>query len=383
MELNKLGLKNKLSATLLALAASLIMSPSAFSQSPDWSYAPVVDDAENIPIPIILFDEGHNNFHIANKSYYGFTKLLTADGYNIRALDGPFVDDPTATPVSDFQHQKNLANILVIASPCQAVPCNTSIGDALTDLEVTEIHQWVEQGGSLLLIIDHPPFAQTTNLALAFGIDVNQVTVPTVVFDTANTSNNILNPNSDLVLGRNTTEAVSYVKTFTGSSFSINPNPPLDATFEPILELQPGFYQGMAIKVGAGRVYLSSEAAMFTTQLFDDGTPWGMHVASAAFNEQFLRNIIHWLDGRMSVISGQVALADGTPVSGVTIQFVSQAGRTWTTVTDNLGNYISPRGLPNSGYLVTGISSLYDFSSNLIAIGDSPNRNQNFTAVPK
>ncbi|VAX01168.1 hypothetical protein MNBD_GAMMA22-2570 [hydrothermal vent metagenome] len=385
MKNTKYSIKHKLSLSLLALLSNLIILPSAFSQSPDWSYAPVVDDAENNPIPIILFDEGHNNFHIANKSYYGFTKLLTADGYNIRPLNGPFVDDPAATPTSDFQHQKDLANILVIASPCQAVPCNTSVGDALTDLEVTEIHQWVEQGGSLLLIIDHPPFAQTSNLALAFGIDLILDRIDKLTFDVTNVTFNTINSNSDLILGRNTSEAISYIQTFTGTSFSINPNPPLDVTFEPVLELQAGVYQGIALNVGAGRVYISGEAAMFTTQLTFDGVPWGMHIASAAYNEQYLRNIVHWLDGRMSVISGKVSLADGTPVSGVTIQFVNQAGRTWKTVSDSLGNYISPRGMRNNGYIVTAISSVYDFVSNanLVVVGDSPTRNHNFTAVPK
>ncbi len=367
---------------LFVLLSNAVILPAALSQSPDWSYAPVVERPENIPAPIVLFDEGHNNFHNANVSYYGFTKQLTADGYNVRTIKGPLVDDPNIAQSSDFQHQKDLAKILVIANPCLTLPCNSLDDNAFTALEVAELRQWVEQGGSLFLIIDHPPFAQVTDLALAFGVDVIKDSFPTTVFSTANATNNALNGSSDLVLGRNLLESVSYVKSFTGAAFAINANPPLDTVFESIMSLIPDLYQGMAIKVGAGRVYLSSEAGMFTTQLDADGNPWGMHVPTAEYNEQYLRNIIHWLEGRLSVISGKVALADGSGVSGVTIEFVNQGGSVWTATTDSNGYYVSPMGVGDDTYLVTAKSDAYNFAFNgfLLSVSEKTVR-QNFSAI--
>ncbi len=382
---NKFKQKYKIISAFIIIVSNFIILPTAYCQSPDWSYSPKIINPENIPNPIILFDEGHNNFHIANKSYYGFSKLLTADGYNIRSLKGPFADVANTAPLSDFQQQKSLSKILVIASPCQTSPCQKTTANALTTQEVTAIRQWVVDGGSLLLIIDHPPFAHVTNLASTFGIDIILSTIPKVIFNKTNLTNNILNSNSDLVQGRNNSENVSYVKTFTGISFTINPNPPLDTKHEALLELQQGVYQGVAIKVGAGRVYLSGEAAMFTTQLNSLNEPWGMHVPSAAYNEQYLKNIIHWLDGRMAVISGQVTQSDGNGVSGVTIEFLNQNGRVWSTKTDVNGYYISPKGVRNRTYRVTALSNAYNFINNgyYIFVGDTPVRNRNFSAQLK
>jgi hypothetical protein len=46
----------------------------------------------------------------------------------------------------------------------------------------------------------------------------------------------------------------------------------------------------VAIQFGAGRIYVSGESGGLTAQ-----TSFGMQFTPQ--NEQFLRNIIHWLDG--------------------------------------------------------------------------------------
>ena len=64
----------------------------------------------------------------------------------------------------------------------------------------------------------------------------------------------------------------------------------------PILTFPPdspsnadGWLQGVAIQFGAGRVYVSGESGGLTAQ-----NSFGMQ--ETPDNEQFVRNIVHWLD---------------------------------------------------------------------------------------
>jgi hypothetical protein len=128
----------KILTNILLLLASLLTITVASAQAPEWNYDPVVTNPENTPIPIVLFDEGHNNFHKSNVLYYGFTKLLTADGYNVRTIRGKFVDEPNQVILPDFQQQKDLANILVIANACP-IPsiglCEADSGNAFSRIK--------------------------------------------------------------------------------------------------------------------------------------------------------------------------------------------------------------------------------------------------------
>ena len=55
--------------------------------------------------------------------------------------------------------------------------------------------------------------------------------------------------------------------------------------------------QGVAIRLDQGRVYVSGEAAMFTAQCRKSNCGcFGMQPGEPGDNEQFLLNILHWLD---------------------------------------------------------------------------------------
>lgn len=72
---------------------------------------------------------------------------------------------------------------------------------------------------------------------------------------------------------------------------------------EDVADGEPGDYQGIALQHGAGRVYASGEAAMFTAQALraQQGAavyycqPAGMQLPSND-NEELLRNIVYWLN---------------------------------------------------------------------------------------
>jgi hypothetical protein len=62
-----------------------------------------------------------------------------------------------------------------------------------------------------------------------------------------------------------------------------------------------GWFQGAVAKVGAGRVAVFGEAAMFTAQWAGRGTGWfGLRSPGAEQNQQFLLNVAHWLSGLIS-----------------------------------------------------------------------------------
>ena len=117
--------------------------------------------------------------------------------------------------------------------------------------------------------------------------------------------------------GRDSTESVGQVASFTGQGFKI----PEDAT--PILVFNEnyinvlpdtswvfdektiiinakGLSQGAYKKYGKGRIVAFGEAAMFTAQLSGPQLrKVGVNSEIAPDNQQLLLNIIHWLDEKL------------------------------------------------------------------------------------
>ena len=188
------------------------------------------------------------------------------------------------------------ARVLVIANPTTDV----MDGEAVPAEEVPVIADWVRQGGSLLLVIDHDPFERVGLLLAAFGLDrlpmgeVGQYTFTRASGDLVGASAVATGPGPDT--------AVDEVTTFTGTAFRIAASPPPEAQFDPVLVFPAGvigssngeavdlegYLQGVAIRFGAGRVYVSGEAGGLTAQ-----GPFGMQFTPD--NERFLRNILWWL----------------------------------------------------------------------------------------
>lgn len=250
-------------------------------QRPLCSYAPIVSDPRYLGCsgPTILVDRTHANFHQVTPEsrrnpgrFWGFAKLLVRDGYVVRDSAIPFALLFPAVP----------AEILVIANP------QTLIGNvAIPPADVAALVDWVEGGGALLLSIDHPPFERTDALLAAFGLEQFGRGVRRFTFTLANGG---LNPSSPITAG------IGEVTTFTGTAFRVA-TPLPQATYEAVLTFPPdspnnadGWHQGMAIQFGAGRVYISGESGGLTAQ-----NSFGMH--QTPDNEQYVRQIVHWLDG--------------------------------------------------------------------------------------
>ena len=206
--------------------------------------------------PVVLVDEGHNNFHSAVTTYLPFARLLT---------------------------------------------------------------DWVMDGGSLFIITDHMPDpAAVAELAAAFGIWVNNGYAfrglppgraePLIFQKEIGTL-----ADHPLTSVGQEGRAIKQIATFAGSAFKASPE------FEPLLIFErgvrtwmpteyrkypagtpnedvSGWYQGGVREFGKGRIAFFSEAAMFTAQVFDVGlAKVGMNHTQCTDNAQLLLNIIHWL----------------------------------------------------------------------------------------
>lgn len=197
---------------------------------------------------------------------------------------------------------------------------------AFTELECEAIKAWVEHGGALLLIADHRPFgAAAATLAKRFGVAMsNSFTVDASNYDQKtgipsfllfNRQNQLL-ANHPIIQGRNKSERINQVLTFTGQSLSIPPRSvaflrlsdtakDLNQRVARVAEVSSASgasaahrAQGVALSLGNGRVVILGEAAMLSAQLLKSpdqpDLPIGMN-RSGFDNQQLALNIIHWL----------------------------------------------------------------------------------------
>jgi len=259
----------------------------------------------------IHIDEGHNNYHTKDGRYKPFASLLSKDGYVVNSLTGEFDSKKLAS-----------VKILVIANPLHTINTNNRsflpTPSAYNEREIHEIVEWVNQGGSLFLIVDHMPFPGATEaLAKEFGFTFyNGFTLDVVNPSYFLASKGTIVQNV-ITTGRNNSENVSIIPNTEGQAFKI----PADATsilrFEasslilmpdtawrfhsktPIMNIK-GWSQSAYKLQGKGRIVVNGEASMFSAQIGQPGNrKMGMNRDDAPDNYKLLLNIIHWLDGKL------------------------------------------------------------------------------------
>ena len=304
--------------TLLLLIVLILPSLLFSQQIADTTYNQIIQNPEydSGTGPVVFIDEGHYNFHTRNGRFTAFSNLLERDGYNVKEYEGVFKKNELAK-----------GKILVISNALNENVEDWVIPDpsAFTKSEIDEIRQWVFEGGSLFLIADHMPFADASkDLAKAFEFEFTNG----FVFDSRTDWSVSRGPaifnlkektlvESIITKGRDSTESVGQIASFTGQGFKI----PGDATpilifDENYINLLPdttwvfdenttkinvkGWCQGAYKKYGKGKIVAFGEAAMFTAQLAGpEKIEVGMNSEDAPENYQLLLNIIHWLDGKL------------------------------------------------------------------------------------
>jgi hypothetical protein len=338
-------------AFFLSCALLQTISPIASSQQeadPNFD-AKVAHPAYTTKHPKVLFDEAHFNFHTATGRYKPFADLITNDGY-------------TVTPNKEKFQKKTLEgyNVLVIANALGDERQNSpqAASPAFTEEECDVVRDWVRAGGSLLFIADHAPFgAAAEALAKRFGVDMSKGhTIDAANYDTEDGNQNrsflVFSRDNKLLIdhaitqGRDTTEHINRIVTFTGQSLkgpegsvaflklsdtAMDRQPPAKDAKPITLDRLPtgqalppgvtvrgmpagpavsaaGHAQGLALTFGKGRVVMLGEAAMLSAQRITgvaaqlvgkDEMRIGMN-RPGLDNRQLALNIMHWLSGLLN-----------------------------------------------------------------------------------
>jgi len=259
--------------------------------------------------PKVLFDEAHNNFHTATGRYKPFADLVTNDGYQV--ISNKQLFSPNLLPGY---------RILVISNALGAPRMNdaNATDPAFTNAESDAVRDWVRRGGSLLLIADHAPMGSANQiLANRFGVDMSKM----FTVDEQNYDKESENPgfivytresgrlaDHPVTRGRNDSERVNKIITFTGQSLK---GPANSFAFlklaDTAMDAMPGGNtkpvsaagraQGIAMKLGSGRVIILGEAGMLSAQVVGaQRRPFGMN-RPGIDNRQLALNIMHWLSG--------------------------------------------------------------------------------------
>lgn len=307
-------------AVVLATAVAVLPGLTASAQQvADRDYRPTIGSPAYAADkgPVVCLDEAHANFHTLDGRFWAFGELVRRDGFLIRASRGTL----TAETLAD-------CTILVIAN-AQPTPSGGETyptPSAFAAGEVAATARWVQGGGRLLLIADHMPMAgAAASLAAAFGVTFTDgfavegyaleserdaaLAKPTIF----RTSDGTLRSHP-IVRGRNASETITSIRTFTGQAFRAEDADPLLVlpdrflillpekawAFGPETRRQPvgGWLQGAVLRRGTGRVAVFGEAAMFSAQVNGPSRqPMGMNAPGAEQNFQFVLNVMHWLAG--------------------------------------------------------------------------------------
>jgi hypothetical protein len=289
----------------------LIAACSSAQQLGDTSYVPQIEKPtfEIGKGPVVKIDEAHHNFHTMNGRYFAFAEVLRHDGYRVEPNTSEFnLDSLSACSILVISNALNERNIDDWSLPTPS---------AFTDEEVEIVRKWVEDGGALFLIADHMPFpGAAEKLAAVFGFEFsNGFALSTLKrgTDVFRRSDGSLRTH-EITDGKEPGGRIDSVATFTGQAFNASRD------HEPIIVFDsnyiilmpeaawdfdqkvdtlhiPGWMQAATTKYGKGRVFVSGEAAMFSSQVVSGGPSAGLTSPEAAQNLRFLRNIMYWLSG--------------------------------------------------------------------------------------
>lgn len=262
--------------------------------------------------PKILIDNAHHNFIVEMGLIKPLVEVLEADGYSVTIDSGVFTKDY----LSKFD--------IVAITP--ALPFKFGTKNEVTDEitfsseELNSIHNWVLQGGAILILSEHAPIDKAmTPLLNKFGIKSSiGAVIDSVHCDTSiklpnfttylqfNKKNGLLQSNHPIIKGTKHSEQISNLITYTGCSL-------YGEGYTNLLKLSPTAYmrkwngslpsslgnsQCLANCYGKGKVLALGDCngftAMYVNNKNGDKLPAGMQVANYDW-KQFVLNSFHWL----------------------------------------------------------------------------------------
>ena len=258
--------------------------------------------------PRVLFDEAHNNFDNTNNRYKPFADLIFNDGYHLVVNRQPF----TKELLRSFK-----ILIVVNALGGEEIDDESAGEPAFMASECDAVNDWVKDGGALLLIADAAPFSSAAEvLAKKLGVDMSKASA----VDAANAEKESNDPaiivysrekrllgENSITNGRSEAERVNRVIVFNGQSLK---GPEGSDTLLKLADSAldnssvaekksstAGRAQGIAFRLGKGRVVVLADSAMLSAQVTgSDNRAFGMNIPDTD-NKQLTLNIMHWLSG--------------------------------------------------------------------------------------
>lgn len=295
----------------------------------DETFRVSLDKPAYIRGPTVVIDEAHDNFHTAGGQYKPFADLLIADGYRVIGSLRKF-DTGTLAGV-DVLVIANARNLTALLAGDLSKP-------AFTEHECDVLRDWVRAGGSLLLIADHAPYgnasenlSQRVGVTMSKGWTFDQASAGGITTQLDFTRENGLLGDHVILRGREPSEQVTHVRSFTGQFLGVPTDAavlmrlsatardaakPTDLDAEDAasrsaeasargLRSSPaaGRAQGIAMKFGKGKLVVLGEAGLLSAQIvrYADGTEmkFGMNVPGNE-DRQFALNVLHWLSGLLN-----------------------------------------------------------------------------------
>jgi len=261
--------------------------------------------------PTIFLDEGHYNRHSYGGlgSFIAFKNVLSKDGYHVVSFKNKFTNyslqDVRLMVISLAQNKKNLG-VSNWTNPTYS---------AFQLSEIITIKEWVHNGGSLFLIVDHHPFAGAAkDLAKEFGFELfNGHALDTIRYPSYFHRSNMTLHSNLITNGRNITEKIDSIVTFSGSAMKLSDDTSPILTFDDgwhqwlpttawdFKNIEPtsikGYSQGAFKKFGKGKIVIFADGNTFSAQDTDWGGKMGFIDPNAKYNYKLLLNIVHYLDG--------------------------------------------------------------------------------------
>ncbi len=328
-------MRRLLPLSLLLLACSF--APAHADQVEDSTWVPkVAKPTFTGRHVVVMIDQKHNNYFSRSTHYRAFAALLAKDGMIV----APGVQRFGPSLLKNCQ-------VLVVADAAGAPQWSApkASAPAFYAGESDVVGKWVEEGGSLLLVVDNDPFASAMKeLVGRFGVDMSYG--PTV--DPEHQDPETRNPgcllfrrdqgliaDHPIMRGRDAGERIDQVATFTGQSLtgprgstgllilgpaaadlpgSTGVTRTVDPEAERLTKMDPelksrgalpavGRFQALAFEYGKGRVVVLGDGAMFSTQkvVGDEARARGKDALRIGLNrpdldnQQFALNILHWL----------------------------------------------------------------------------------------
>ena len=255
--------------------------------------------------PKVLIDGGHHNFFVQKSLMNPFVDLVKSDGYN------PQID---SLPIT----KKHLATYGIVVLDA-AFPFDKGTKKELGDMkayskeEIDHIYNYVNKGGSLLILAEKSPFINAMESLLnKFGITASYGTIADTLHQDKKFGKNVIHYSKEngmltgdhpILKGRNASEEINHVVMITASAFKgkdyTNLLPTSSAAqmgnagvFTPV---EQGSSVGLAGKVGKGKLVVLSDTEIFIAMLFSkDKIRVGMQMPEYDL-KQFALNIMHWL----------------------------------------------------------------------------------------